>query len=515
VTSLPSGTVTFLFTDVEGSTQLLRQLREEYGSVLSLHRLLVRAAVERHRGLEVDTQGDAFFFAFQRASDGVRAAIDAQRALAEQDWPHGANVRVRMGLHTGEALVEDGRYHGLPVHRAARISGVAHGGQVLLSESTRSLLADEEELEGVAFRDLGPRALKDFDRPIRLYRLSAPGLAEVDTRPRAKEAKRNRVLVAAVVTAAIAAAIAVAVSSTTGGGHTTTRVPPNSVAVVDPTSEQTRDAVSVGRRPTSIALDSSAAWVANSGSGTVTRIDASTRATSTIGGFESAPYALAAGAGRVWATEETAGLASVNVTTQTVSAPVPLQAPGGFAYSAQEIAYGFGSLWIGGGLPDALVLLRVDPSTERIVSSVRVGSLARHSIAVGKDGVWISDQLDNRVVEVDPRTMRVERRISIGSPMGIAIGEGSLWVCGSADNGVWRLQARHRYQAQTLIPTGAEPAAVAVGQGLVWAAVSDGTLARIDPTTNAVGRTKVASMLNGVAAGPGTVWAVAGPIRLL
>ena len=160
MTDLPSGTVTFLFTDVEGSTELVRQLGEDYAGVLNVHRRLVREAVEQHRGFEVDTQGDAFFFTFQRASDGVRAAVDAQRALAQHEWPPGATVRIRIGLHTGEARSEDGRYYGLSVHRAARICGVAHGGQVLLSESTRSLLADEEQLGGVGFRDLGPLALK-------------------------------------------------------------------------------------------------------------------------------------------------------------------------------------------------------------------------------------------------------------------------------------------------------------------------------------------------------------------
>lgn len=515
LTGPPSGTVTFLFTDVEGSTELLRQLREQYGSVLSLHRRLVREAVERHHGTEVDTQGDAFFFAFQRASDTVRAAIDAQRALAEQDWPRGATVRVRMGLHTGEALLEDGRYHGLSVHRAARISGVAHGGQVLLSESTRSLLADEEELAGVGFRDLGPLALKDFERPIRVYRLTAPGLAEVDTRPRAKARSRKRAAVAAVVGAAFAVAIALVLVLTLGGGHAPVSVPANHVAVVDSASGQTREAVAVGRQPNSIAVDSSAAWVANSGSGTVTRIDASTLTTSTIGGFQSPPYALATAGGRVWATEETAGLASVDATTQTASAPVPLLAPGGLAYSAQGIAYGFGSLWIGGGLPDGLVLLRVDPSTERIISSARVGSLARHSIAVDKDGVWVSDQLDNRVVEIDPKTMRIERRVSIGGPTAVAVGGGSLWVCGADDNGVWRLKALGRYRARTLIPTGVDPVAVAVGQGLVWAAVADGRLARIDPATNAVTSSKIGPRLNSVAVGNGMVWAATGPIRFL
>ena len=514
MTGLPTGTVTFLFTDVEASTELLRQLREQYGGALSLHRDLVRAAVERYNGIEVDTQGDAFFFAFQRASDGVRAAIDAQRALAGQDWPEGATVRVRMGLHTGEAVLEDGRYHGLSVHRAARISGVAHGGQVLLSESTRSLLADEEQLAGIGFRDLGRLALKDFDRPIRVFRLTAPGLADVGARPRAKKGRRKAV-VAAVVGVAIAGAVALALVAALGGGSAAVRVPANSVALVDPSSGRARTAVAVGRWPNSIAVDSSAAWVGNSGSSTVTRIDASTRATSTIGGFQSPPYALATGADRVWVTEETAGIASVDVATQTPSTPVPLQAPRGLVYSAQGIAYGFGSLWIGGGLPDGLSLLRVDPRTQRIVARVRVGSFARHSIAIDKDGVWVSDQLDDRVVEVDPRTMRIERRVSIGGPTAIAVGRGALWVCGADDNGVWRLRARSRYRAPTLIPTGGDPVAVAVGHDAVWAAVADGRLARINPASDEVSGGKIAPTLNAVAVDRDTVWAVSGPVRLL
>ena len=128
----PTGTVTFLFTDIEASTELLRRLGDEYGSAVSLHRKVLREAVERHGGYEVDTQGDSFFFTFQRASGAVQAAIEAQRALAEHEWADGATVRVRMGLHTGEALLEDGRYHGLSVHRGgsdrrsrARRSGAA------------------------------------------------------------------------------------------------------------------------------------------------------------------------------------------------------------------------------------------------------------------------------------------------------------------------------------------------------------------------------------------------------
>jgi class 3 adenylate cyclase/streptogramin lyase len=514
MTAFPAGTVTFLFTDVEGSTELLRRLRDEYGSVLGLHRQLVRAAAEENRGVEVDTQGDSFFFAFQRASDGVRAAIGAQRALTAEEWPEGVTVRVRMGLHTGEATMDEGRYHGLAVHRAARIAAVAHGGQVLISESTRALLADEEDLRHVGFRDVGLLTLKDFDQPIRVYRLTAPGLAEVQRRPRARASNRRRLLVAALVVAVLAAAAGVLVAGL-GGGHSAVAVPDNSVAVVEPPAGKVVDAVPVGQAPNSIALDRSAAWVANSGSGTVTRIDIRTHATSTIGGLQSAPYQLAAGAAKVWATESTAGLASISTATQTASAPVPLQAPTGIAYSAQGIASGFGSLWIGGSLPTGLDLLRVDPATLRIVAERHVGPVSRHAIALGGGGVWVSELLANAVSEFDPTTLRVTRRIAIGGPTAITVGGGSLWVCGAADNAVWRFEARDGFRARTMIAVGGDPVSIAYGEGFAWAALADGRLVRIDPATDAVHRTKVASSLNGVAVGSGSVWAEAGPVSFL
>src|SRR5688572_28072972 len=131
--SLPSGTVTFLFTDIEGSTCLLQQLREHYAAVLADQRALLRAAFERWNGHEIDTQGDSFFVAFARAREAVQCAIDAQRALAGHAWPADVPVRVRMGLHTGEPQVSAGGYTGLDIHRAARIAAAGHGGQVLLS----------------------------------------------------------------------------------------------------------------------------------------------------------------------------------------------------------------------------------------------------------------------------------------------------------------------------------------------------------------------------------------------
>jgi class 3 adenylate cyclase len=139
--ALPGGTVTFLFTDIEGSTRLLQQLGDDYGQVVADHRRLLREVFQAAGGSEVDTQGDAFFYSFPRARDAVRAAVDGQRALAEHEWPGGAEVLVRMGLHTGEPTVGEEGYVGLDVVRAARICSAGHGGQILLSETTRALLA--------------------------------------------------------------------------------------------------------------------------------------------------------------------------------------------------------------------------------------------------------------------------------------------------------------------------------------------------------------------------------------
>src|SRR5512133_3075059 len=156
---LPAGTVTFLFTDVEGSTRLLQEHGEAYAGLLSDHRRVLRDAFALHDGVEVDTQGDAFFVAFARASDALAAATEAQRSL--EDGP----VKGRIGIHTGEPVLTDDGYVGIDVHRAARIAAVGHGGQVLLSQATRVPSGDAE------VRDLGEHRLKDLLAPEPLFQL--------------------------------------------------------------------------------------------------------------------------------------------------------------------------------------------------------------------------------------------------------------------------------------------------------------------------------------------------------
>ena len=172
---LPPGTVTFLFSDVEGSTQLARRLGDRYAEALADHVRLLRAAFADHGGHEIDTQGDSLFVAFPRARDAVLAAASGQRALADHCWPDGCDLRVRIGLHTGEAAVTDDRYLGVAVHHAARVCAAGHGGQVVVSQSTTSVLEDEP-LDGIELRELGHHKLKDFEQPECLFQLVIPGL---------------------------------------------------------------------------------------------------------------------------------------------------------------------------------------------------------------------------------------------------------------------------------------------------------------------------------------------------
>jgi class 3 adenylate cyclase len=171
--TIPSGTVTFVFTDIEGSTRLLQELGDGYGDVVSAHRRILRNTFGEHGGTEMDTQGDAFFFSFARARSAVEAAVAAQRALREHAWPHGKEVRVRMGLHTGEPSLGDDGYVGLDVVRAARICSAGHGGQILISETTRALLGNQLP-DGVSVHDLGEAHLKDIQHE-HVYQLSVDG----------------------------------------------------------------------------------------------------------------------------------------------------------------------------------------------------------------------------------------------------------------------------------------------------------------------------------------------------
>jgi predicted ATPase/class 3 adenylate cyclase len=187
---LPIGTVTFLFTDIEGSTLLLRELGDRYAEVLRDHGEIVRGELQREGGAEMGTEGDSFFAVFASPAAAVRAVIETQRALASHAWPAGAEVRVRMGLHTGEGTPVGKGYVGLDVHRAARIGDAGHGGQVIVSEATATLIQHSLP-DGVELVDLGEHRLKDLPHPERLFQLSIDGLPSEFPPPRTLDARPN------------------------------------------------------------------------------------------------------------------------------------------------------------------------------------------------------------------------------------------------------------------------------------------------------------------------------------
>ena len=252
---LPRGTVTLFFTDIEGSTRLERELRERYVEVLNQHQRLLRRAFEKYGGREIDTQGDSFFVAFPRASDAVSAAVEAQQALVSHSWPGGQQVRVRCGVHTGEASLSEGRYFGLAVHRAARISAAGHGGQILLSSSTRDVVADDLPPDQQLL-DLGVYRLKDLPRPERVFQLVVDGLPsqfpplrtrEEQKLPEAARAalapsRRQRVL-RFVLLASLAAipAVALALVLGRGGGDERSAAATPRVALVQPRAPSPRE----------------------------------------------------------------------------------------------------------------------------------------------------------------------------------------------------------------------------------------------------------------------------------
>ncbi len=189
VSELPAGTVTLLFSDVEGSTRLLQRIgADRYKDVLSEHHQLLREAVATSGGHEVDVQGEGFLFAFSRPSDALTAAVLAQRALEKHRWPDDVELRVRMGIHTGEPTTAATGYVGLDVHRGARICAAAHGGQVLVSQTTRNLV---DEADSVSFRDLGEHRLKDLLRAQRLFQVVADGLDAAFPPPRSLNSRRT------------------------------------------------------------------------------------------------------------------------------------------------------------------------------------------------------------------------------------------------------------------------------------------------------------------------------------
>jgi YVTN family beta-propeller protein len=500
---MPTGTVTFLFTDIEGSTQLVKQLGGRYSQVHAEHQRILRSAFKAHGGHEVDTQGDSFFAAFRRAKDAVTAAVAAQRDVAAHAWPEGADVKVRMGLHTGEPHVGEDRYVGLGVHKAARIGAAGHGGQVLLSRTTRELVEDDLP-PGVTVRDLGERRLKDVERPEQLSQLVIEGLpnefGQLNTLDVELRRKRRRMYAGAALIGVLAAAVAIpvfALGQGSGGGAT---VAPNSVAIIDPESNKVTGSVPVGIRPSSVAVGASSVWVANLDDRTISRIDPATRTLQQNIPLEATPTGVAAGAGAVWIANGILGTVSrldptVNAVIETIDVTT--------RSNAGSVTFGDAEVWAAFGVGE---VGHIDPAANRVVEK-GVAGVSPSAIAIGEGSVWVANAGDNTVSRINPRTASEVSDSTVGRrPRGVAVGAGAVWVTNEAEDTVTQIDAASG--SASTIDVGKAPAGIAFGAGAVWVANGgDGTVSRIDPASGDVVETiRVGNRPTGIAVGDGVVW---------
>jgi len=535
------GTVTFLVTDIEGSTRLLTQLGEErYRDVLEQHQHIVRDAVERCEGREVDNQGDSFFFVFASAKSALAAAVIAQRAHAEHEWPDGARVRVRMGLHTGEPAVGEERYVGLGVHRAARIGAVGHGGQVLLSNATRELV--EDEVGGVSVRALGAYRLEDFDRPEPLFQLDIDGLqtefpplkAERFSEPRTL--RRRSVLAGIAVAVAVAIVAAIAVATLGGSTH---EVLPNSVIRIDPTSMRATQVAQVGDGPdfviasggylwitNNILRDSAASGIRNAGDRTLTRVDPTTGKAVVVGGGL-APCGLTADpSGDVWVANcfplgSGQGSSVVRVDARTLKFNQTLSVPGGNHYF-RGLAYGGGALWLAdqpGSSSYVPRITEVDPRHPHSPRTIRIdyrpGALAWSG---GYGDLWISNYDDGALTRVHAATGTPQTidYVGINPGPGLVVDGSIVWVGDWSAAHVLRTSAVGPFRPRSVplpvrnrarCPRISCVWAVAAGAGSIWATTpEDDALWRINPKTNAVTRISLRYPPAGVTADASNVW---------
>lgn len=515
---LPRGAVTFLFTDIEGSTQLVKRLRDRYPEVLAEHQRLLREAFAQHGGHEIDTQGDAFFFVFASAREAVLAAVEGQRSLAGHDWPEGADVRVRMGIHTGQAAPVDGRYSGVAVHRAARVSAAGHGGQILVSQTTHNLLEDEEEeIPGLALRDLGEQRLKDLDRPVRLYQVDVEG-REAEFPPLRTEAPspaaeperrgpRRRTLLAGALAGVIAAAVAIPIFALGGGGGSGTAlgdVGENALGVVDVESGDVRGAIDAPAAPSAVAVGVGVVWVASADANAVYAIDPTTNTVRDTIPVENEPGGIAVGGGSVWVTNSLAG----TVSQISASEPYDVLETISVGNGPTGIAVGHGFVWVSNTTDHTVSKIRA--STGRLLKTYAAGS-DPGAIALGEGAVWVADKSTGTVTKLS-RSGETLKNVDVGEgPAAVAVGAGAVWVANNLSGTVSKIDPATG-EVMGVIQVGAGPTGIAVAGGDVWVANElSGTVSRIDPATQKPTTIPVGGRPTAIAPGNGVVYVTVRP----
>jgi class 3 adenylate cyclase len=518
--ALPTGTVTLLFTDIEGSTRLLQRQPDRYGDLLAEHRELLRAAFASHGGREIGTEGDSFFVAFGRAREAVAAAIDGQAALATHAWPDGDGVRVRMGIHTGEPSVGPEGYVGLVVHRAARICAAGHGGQVLVSDATRQLIEDDMPA-GVELEDLGTHRLKDLDRPEHLFQVAPLGARGEFPALRVIPPRQLLTRLPAALLGAAAVLVLVAiVLALRGAGDSST--PPaaaafaasrESLAAFAPGEQSPDVAVQLPGRPTGIVAAAGRVFVTTVAAAALTVVDRRSRQIVQTLPLHLKPASVTVAADRVYVLDARGVVEGFRMGYDRSVVRIAYRDRGGRdpKPDGASLTAAGGVLWATDG---SRILRRIDPRSGRVRSIPVRGALV--GVASGDGAVWAVSSRPARVVRVSIGTNRVTDVIPIVTrsgfdapfPIGIATTPGLVWVLNGNTATVTRIDTHQRGIVDT-VPIGMDraPRDIAASGRTVWIANADGSLSSIRAGQRTASSRWVGQSLGGVAAAGDTVWA--------
>jgi class 3 adenylate cyclase/streptogramin lyase len=490
--------VTVLFTDIVGSTKRAEELGDaRWRRLLTTHHAIVRRALKRHGGREIDTAGDGFFATFSQPSDAIDCAAEMIARLKT------AGIDIRAGVHMGEVEVMDSGVGGIAVHVGARVMSKAEPGQILVSNTVRDLMSGSD----LAFQDIGFHELKGVGAQVHLYSVR-PSAPEAEPEPTTAEAaepavRRRRIaVVAAVGVLFVAAAVAVLLVVLRGSSAATFVPAPNTVADLSPTSNDVIGGVEVGTTPTGLAFGDGLLWVANFDDKTVQSIDVATRTAGPAkGGVLTNPTGIAVGGGFVWVTNGFSGQV-VKIDPNQANLTTATDVGSGVA----GLAYGSGQVWI--AQADQGVLIRLDAVTGSHQPVSLPAGAQPVDVAIGAGSVWVADGQGGRVLRVDPATLHVTViPLLSGHPDRIAFGEGFVWVTSTDADSLTRIDPKSG-QPTTVDHVGNGPLGVAAGDGGVWVANSlDGTVARIDPrSAKVVGRVHLGFSPDAVAVTPDGVW---------
>jgi YVTN family beta-propeller protein len=518
-----------MFTDIVGSTSTAAKLGDrQWRQIVARHHSLVRQALKKHKGRELDTAGDGFFASFDQPGRAIACAVELTRSLRS------LGIDIRAGVHMGEVEVMGPKVGGIAVHVGSRVMSMAGPGEVWVSSTVRDLIAGSD----VRFEDRGVHELKGIPAQWRLYSVASEPLPEGPPEEPGEGAsgKRSRLLrPPAVVVGGVALVVVVAVVAglliREGKSGPPSSSPPVGLAAADRVARISNAAsggaslagvvpVRAGGDPSAIAVGEGSIWVANRDDGTVSRIDPVTNESTTIE-VGIAPYLVAVGEGSVWAVNRLSrSVSRIDPGTDEVVATIGLGGPG----FPSSIAVGEGAVWVGvnQGFDPSVeppAIHRIDPQTNGVVTSIELSGTDGWAIVTAGEGVMWAAGYDGRLFRVDPRTNELQHVASLGVSVGaITFGDGALWIA-STPGGILRVDPATG-SIEATVPGGGTPEefqsrsfqdvqlGMTFADGIIWVTGKlNGTIDRIVANGNsALQPINVGQTPTGVAVGYGSVW---------